>query len=56
MARHQTNVSLFRSSLPNDIRCETWPDLTSHTRILSIPPVTITSSSLCQAIDSILAR
>ena len=55
IAKHQTKVSLFLSIRPKVIRCITWPELTSQTLILSIPPVTIISSSRCHAIDRILA-
>ena len=55
IARHQTRVSLFLSTLPSEIRCRTVPEVAFHTRMLSMPPVTRISSSRCHAIDKILA-
>ena len=49
-ARHHTMVSLP----PSKIRCRAWPDWTLQMRMLSGPPVTITDSPTCQAMQMIL--
>lgn len=56
IARHHTSVSLFLSILPREMRWRICPLFTSQTLILSMLPVTIISSSLCQAIERILAK